>query len=148
MGIVKNNLICLVFLLMPLTVLCAENAITGKWYGQRIENDKLLHWLIDRKEDGTYKLYFKECHSGILSGSQIEAGDWTYNNGMYRTVTKLLIDSEGPYQPDTPDKVYIEEYEAISLTDEIFIYRHIEKQKQYKVFKMPDNFELACVSAI
>lgn len=44
----------------------ADSNIAGSWCGQRIEQGKLLHWIIENRSDGIYKLYFKECRSNDL----------------------------------------------------------------------------------
>jgi hypothetical protein len=126
----------------------AEGELTGKWYGQRIENDNLLHWLIDRNTDGTYKLFFRECYAGTPVMEHFEAGTWSLNNGIYKTITLFIIEDGIPYPLDTEDKIYIEEYAVDSLTDNIFIYTHIHKNRQFKTHRMPDDFLLECISAI
>jgi hypothetical protein len=146
------NKICIAISTALLTLFaaaaCANNDITGSWYGKRIEQGKLLHWIIENRSDGIYKLYFKECHGNDLYHSQIEAGEWTLEAGIYQTVTKLIIDEKGLHQPITLDKEHIEKYNVLSVNNDVFVYQHLGDEIRYEVIRMDLSFTLDCKSAI
>jgi len=145
----KFNIAISIVFLNPFTAYThADTNITGNWYGQRIEQGKLLHWIMENRSDGIYKLYFKECHGDNLYRSQIEAGEWTIEAGIYQTVTKLIIDGKGLHQPITLNKEYIEKYRVLSVNDGVFVYEHLGDKIRYKVIKMDLSFVLDCKSAI
>lgn len=124
----------------------ADSNITGSWYGQRVEQGKLLHWIIENNSDGIFKLYFKECQGENSYRSHIEAGEWSLVAGVYQTITKLIIDDAGVHQPISADKEYVEKYKVLSVTDDTFIYQHLGDDIRYQVIRMDALFELACQS--
>jgi len=42
----------------------AKMELSGKWYGQYVFDERLIHWLTDRKTDASFTLYLKECVNG------------------------------------------------------------------------------------
>ena len=43
------------------TTVHADSNITGSWYGQRIEQGKLLHWIIENRSDGITNCILKNA---------------------------------------------------------------------------------------
>ena len=149
----RSSLVVLSLLVLSLLFLSllyrpahAISNITGSWYGQRVEQGKLLHWIIENNSVGVFKLYFKECQGEDSYRSHIEAGEWSLVAGVYQTITKLIIDDKGVHQPVSADKEYVEKYNVLSVTDDTFIYQHQGDDIRYEVIRMDALFEFACQS--
>lgn len=135
----------------PSDVVVSEDAETfprsdllGTWHGQRQGDGSIIKWLIHRDVDGTYAALSLVCKDGIPDWIQKEFGNWDYKNGIYRTITRIIEDSDGRRQPDTPDKTSIETYRVIFLNALAFTYVHTTKDTQYSVTKVDDAYRVDC----
>lgn len=116
----------------------------GMWHGERQEGGSIVKWLIHRDTDGTYAALFLVCKDGVPDWIQKEFGDWDYTNGVYRTITRVIEDSDGRREPDTPDKTRIETYRVIFLNALAFTYVDTKKNKKYSVTKVDDSYKVDC----
>jgi hypothetical protein len=118
--------------------------LLGTWHGESQEDGSIVKWLTHRDIDGTYADVFLVCRDGVPDRIQREFGNWDYMDGMYRTITRVIEDSDGRRQPDTPDKTYIETYRVIFLNALAFTYVHTTKDTTYSVTKVDDSYQVDC----
>lgn len=121
----------------------ARRTLLGKWYGIAKGNDGgSKEWLIERLNDGTYRIDFRFTSAiGVIS-SQSEVGFWGVSEDIYFRIFRGWAELEGMKSADPTDPDHYDAYEILALSSNYFRYRHLGLREIYTVKKMPNNFKL------
>ena len=128
------------FALIILITGCAgtrSSNLVGNWYGEKIENSTVTKWVNERKEDGTYRILFKQYKEGKLVAQQTESGEWRYKDGIYSTRTRMI----GTEKLESNDPYYNDDYKVELLTSQEMVYVHIRHGIKYKAVRVSKDFE-------
>jgi hypothetical protein len=121
-----------------------DSPFVGFWLGQRIEDGEKLNWLVDRRASGEFTVTFLSCFNGRPKWYQEEYGTWEQSGENYTTRTEFMSDGVRQWLPDTPDKIYLEEYVVDSITETEFRYHHKYKPKSYVTKRVTRSYEISC----
>src|ERR1043166_3466858 len=112
-------------------------SIAGKWLGLNSPQQQVKCWLNERRRNGTFEVTFLSTAPFGLR-RQVEEGTWSFADGLYSTITTHIngskINSAHPQFRDT--------YRVIELTDDKFIYSHVEGGEQFSVYRVAVSFVL------
>lgn len=121
----------------------ARQALLGKWYGiARTADGGRKEWLVNRAEDGTYRIDFRVTDAKGQVSAQSEVGFWGVSGGIYFRIFRGWVMLDGMKTADPTDPGHYDSYEVVSLSEQLFKYRHIDRNTLYTVKKMPDDYNL------
>lgn len=115
--------------------------VTGYWYAELEKNNSVIKWLNHRKEDGTYKILFKEYVGQELRDQQIERGTWSFSDGFYSTKAQSITTDQGTQQIDSLDEYFRESFWVKYLTDNEMEYVHIKTGAEFKAIRVDSDFD-------
>ena len=125
----------------------ARKALLGKWYGIASAADGgSKEWLIERLNDGTYRIDFRFTSANGIISSQSEVGFWGISEDIYFRIFRGWVMANGMKPADASDPDHYDAYEVLALTQNYFRYRHLGLREIYTVKKMPKNFRLPVVA--
>ena len=122
-----------------------DSQLLGYWTGSSGSYVDNTNWVIWRRPSGKFEANFLVCRKGDIVASQREAGSWSHVDGSYKTRTEFLSNGYESWFPDTPDKVYVEEYKVTNISSTEFLYQNMHKNKKYKVIRVSRDYELQCM---
>lgn len=107
----------------------------GCWHGEDYQPvlRQSATWLMDRKQDGTFKIEFWSWSTSGSLGKQTELGRWTTKGNTYTTVT-TEIDGEVIKDP------YVDDYEVRSFDGTEMVYFHSRSGLIFKSKKVSCQF--------
>lgn len=116
--------------------------MTGKWFGsQPTKNGKTLRWIVDRAEDGTYQVRFREYKSDGTFRESIEVGEWGISGPIYFSIFKGRIHDGRLRRVNPTDPYNRDAYKIITLNDNIFVYESLEVPNRYTVKRVSPLFD-------
>lgn len=115
--------------------------IAGYWYAELEKNNSVIKWITHLKEDGTYKILYKEYIGQELKEPQIERGTWSFLDGIYSTNTQFIITDQGTEEVNPLDEYLRDSYWVKYLTDKEMEYVHIKKGAEFKAIKVDGDFD-------
>lgn len=135
--------VCWPLLLLSLPTLAtasdSADAIAGLWYGSGWQPDESrypIHWILDRRADGTFRLAtYEEIECTFIPWTS-ESGRWELDGSTY-TVTTLVVNSEAV---DTSDSYYRDVYTVNHATEDRLIYTHKLLGMEFDSRRIPEDF--------
>ena len=127
---------------LPLSAKQKRTTLVGKWFGELI-NDKgeIQRWLVDRANDGNYKIEFRIYKNDGRIREQIEVGHWGVSGPIYFSILRGWI-KDGKFLPANPEKpYYYDAYQIINLSDKAFTYYNFDTKVKFDVTKVNDDFK-------
>ncbi len=116
--------------------------MTGKWFGSQPTKDgKTLKWIVDRSEDGTYQIRFREYKSDGSFKENIEVGEWGVSGPIYFSVYKGRVDNGQLRRVNPTDPYNRDAYKITTLNDNIFVYESLEVPNRYTVKRVSPLFD-------
>jgi len=115
----------------------------GKWYGHSIvTGNKKREWLNERKNDGTYTIYFKTIDEEGNVEVQIEIGEWGISGDIYFSIFKKGIVDGKSFTGTSTDPYNRDAYKILKLDENEFVYKHIKFKDIFVTKKVSNDFEL------
>lgn len=125
----------------------ARKTLLGKWYGiAKGADGGSKEWLIERLNDGTYRIDFRFTSASGIITSQSEVGFWGVSQDIYFRIFRGWVQPNGMKAGDPTDPDHYDAYEILALSSRYFRYRHLGLKEIYTVKKMPAHFNLPVVA--
>lgn len=119
------------------------NKMLGRWYGSTIKNNgRFTQWIIERSENGIYRVIFKNSGGSGEDIGRIEAGRWGISGDIYFTFYEGYWIGEGDQiiRSDTSDPYNYDAYKILELTKDRFVYEHVRTKAVFTVDKVDKDF--------
>jgi hypothetical protein len=115
--------------------------LVGKWFGSlNLEGGGKYMWIMERKNDGTYRVQFRVKDPSGKIINKIEVGEWGVSGNIYFTIYKGDLE-EGKIVPvDTTDPTYRDAYQILKLTSENFEYEALDEVARFSARKVASDF--------
>jgi hypothetical protein len=105
-------------------------SVAGLWFGEGYQAALRTNtsWLMNRKDDGTFRVEFRRYQDCVLVFQQVEEGRWKQDGLRYSTATRS-IDGQ-PFEAD-------DEYRIDEITGTTMRYMHIRSNNQFEARRIP-----------
>lgn len=114
--------------------------LIGRWMGEApLRGGGTNTWVMQRFEDGTFKIDFKSVDPSGVSSAHTETGIWGVSGGIYFTATRGFIDDGTPEQADTSDPALYDTYKIKSLSRDSFEYKSISTGDHFWTHRVPES---------
>ena len=108
--------------------------LIGSWKGDvPIKNGGNRTWIIQRNNDGAYKVDFIFIDKSGAVSKHSEVGIWGTSAGFYFTATRGFVESGGFIGADTTDATLYDIYKITSLTQDTFEYQNLSTGNSFIV---------------
>lgn len=108
--------------------------LTGCWVGAaQIEGGGQRVWLVQRGDDGRFRIDFRTEVDNADAETTTEVGSWGVSGEIYFTITRGWLTPNGPQAADMGDPYFYDAYLIEALDDQQFVYRHAETGYAYRV---------------
>lgn len=77
-------------LMAVLSVAATAQDLVGRWYGEGYQHRVYMHWLVDRRPDGSFSAEFRRYEDCKLVMQQQEVGRWRLEGNTYSTQTHVI----------------------------------------------------------
>lgn len=121
-----------------------DGELAGIWFGTRRDGANAVLWQTWKSADGAIEINFITCRRGELLQSEHQAGTWTYENGIYRTLISQWYIGDEQYSPNGGADAVDHEYRVLELNPDRIVYRHRETRQTYEMRRTDESFELGC----
>lgn len=98
-------------------------------------------WIVERRNDGIYKIHFRVIDPLGEKTDKIELGEWGVSGPIYFTIYKGYIERDKIIPVDPADPYNRDAYQILKLDDEIFEYESFDPVNKYTVRRVPSHFE-------
>lgn len=102
-----------------------NQSVAGLWFGEGYQPALQMSttWLMNRKDDGTFRVDFRRYRDCVLVFQQVEEGRWKQDGLRYFTTT-TSIDSQ-PFEAS--DEYRIDEISTVTMR-----YTHLKSNNQFE----------------
>lgn len=122
-----------------------RDLLVGRWYGEYQDDEQnLVQFNVLRKSGGTYAVVFRRFAVNGAPYEESEAGRWTLEGDTYSTTFEAwypLASWERSEDWPAAGIVVLDEYRVISLTQDVFEYKHLGTHAVYRAVRVADDFE-------
>jgi hypothetical protein len=119
-----------------------RDRLIGTWFGETPPTSGgHIEWIIDRSEDGTFKVRFRIFSPDGPPREHMETGIWGVSGPVYFSATQGWRQGTVVVGTDTTRARFYDAYEILRLTDDAFEYRHYVTGTTYKVRRVGRHFK-------
>jgi len=115
--------------------------LVGRWFGSEMTKaGGRVMWIVERNNDGKYKIHFRIINASGNQTDKIEVGEWGVSGSVYFTIYKgdLVGDKMVPVDPTDPYNR--DAYKILKLTNDSFEYESFDSSNKYSVGKVKPEF--------
>lgn len=118
-----------------------RDVMVGRWFGESTtkEGGTIQH-IVERREDGTYQIWFRVREASGRVWEQSEIGLWGVSGSIYFTMTRGWVGKNEIRPADTTDATFYDAYEILSSSGEEVRYKSVELGDEYLVRRVPESF--------
>ena len=119
-----------------------RDLMVGKWLGEVSGNDGLRLTLIERNDNGTYRLTFR-TYKGNDYEESVEVGLWGISGSIYFTVMRGWI-IDGEFVPADSTRAYFyDAYKVSNLDATSFEFKSLDSDNRYTNRRVGDDFRFS-----
>ena len=116
--------------------------MVGKWYGEQpTKSGGKRSWIVERNNDGTYLIVFRNYDAEGKISESAEVGQWAVSGPVYLSMFRGRVRGDKVEQVDPSNPYNYDAYEILQLDDSIFKYRHYEIGATFVLKKVADDFK-------
>lgn len=116
----------------------------GKWLGEApTKEGGVRRWLVERFENGTYKIHFQTMSRNTIVKDTIEVGFWGISGPVYFGIYRGNVQNGELVLSDPSDPYNYDAYEILELDENRFRYRHYETGNEFELRKVPQDYVLS-----
>ncbi len=106
----------------------------GEWCGEKIlDNGTYQKWVINRFEDGIYKIEFTQIRTNGAESECGEYGLWGIRNPIYFSAMRGFITNGQQRPADTTKSSFYDAYEIVLLTESEFTYKSFKSGNTFTI---------------
>jgi hypothetical protein len=121
-----------------------RSMLTGTWFGDQLTAKGARYmWIVQRKEDGTYKTRSRLINLSGDKQDRISVGEWAVAGGIYSSIHKGDLDGDELISANPARPAKRNDFRILNLTDEIFEYQRVDSNNKITVRRVPADFDLS-----
>jgi hypothetical protein len=114
----------------------------GKFYGEHTTADgNYRPWIMERFDDGKYKVIFREYSTETEYVDKVEVGIWGISDPVYFSIYMGTIENGLIYEADMHHAGNYDAYQIIELNKALLKYKSYASNNIYIIKKVTDDFE-------